>query len=813
MARLALPGRFLTQAPPPRVCRPGLSMLAPLAAPPTGGAFSFFSPWFRSRWASSPWLRAGLPLALVWLALHLPLLLGVRVVPFDALDEFYPVVYFNVHSIRMGEAPWWNPYVFAGFPQISDPQAMLWSPVLMGWMLLRSEPGVTWFVWGVLLNQLLGGWALQALLQRHGAKPWGALLGAVVWMAGGVAATRISHTPLVLAYCWVPVVLLALHAFLQRPRWWLALAVGAAAGVLAVHLVQVTYLFVPVIAAYACLQLAQNARHYSARQWGKLLAGCVLAVLVALLVALPQLLATLALLLQSNRAELPLSAADVASLSPDVLWTLLLPNALHGLYGSFSGASASGMEAFLYIGAVPALLLLLGFVPLWRVSGQRALLIFLLALLAVSLFYMLGTHTPFYAWLYDWLPGIKQFRRPSDAAYVFNLALALLVGLAASQVDVQRPQVARWLLVAAALWLVLASASMWVPGERWRVESLLAALTAVLALVWQWRALKQGRAWPVVFCLLLVLVVDYRCFNLNGRYNQGSDQASRWRKEPAVAFLQKALQAPPGQLPARMHVQGTTMAWDNMPMVVGLHSTQGYSPIRYQLYDQWAGSRQHVLTPMEPRPFNPGPASAMNALLGLEYWVSTAEAARSAPFPASFQAVYQDARFAIWRNPAALPRVLTPVQAQLADAALTPEQFAATDFRNQLWLTPRDDVDRVLAQRAQQQCSNRLQVSVRRNEPSRMVLDVQGEGAGWVVLSELDFPGWSAQADGAPLPILRANGMFRALCLPAGARQLELRFEPRNMVREVLWDGWGSQRPVLRQVVAPLHEKPKMQGL
>jgi hypothetical protein len=60
---------------------------------------------------------------------------------------------------------------------------------------------------------------------------------------------------------------------------------------------------------------------------------------------------------------------------------------------------------------------------------------------------------------------------------------------------------------------------------------------------------------------------------------------------------------------------------------------------------------------------------------------------------------------------------------------------------------------------------------------------------------------------------LRANGMFRALCLPAGARQLELRFEPRNMVREVLWDGWGSQRPVLRQVVAPLHEKPKMQGL
>ena len=143
----------------------------------------------------------------------------------------------------------------------------------------------------------------------------------------------------------------------------------------------------------------------------------------------------------------------------------------------------------------------------------------------------------------------------------------------------------------------------------------------------------------------------------------------------------------------------------------------------------------------------------------------------------------------------------------------TPEQFTATDFRHQLWLTPRDDVDRVLAQRAQQQCHSRLQVNVRRAEPSRMVLDVQGNGAGWVVLSELDYPGWVAQVDGAPAPILRANGMFRALCLPAGARQVELRFEPRSMVREVLWDGWGGQSPLLRQVVAPLHDKPKIQGL
>ena len=782
-------------------------MLAPVAAPPSGGAFSSLAAWWRTRWATSPWLRAGLPLALVWLALHLPLLIGARVIPFDALDEFYPVVYFNAHTIRLGEAPWWNPYVFSGFPQVSDPQGMLWSPLLMGWMLLRLEPGVTWFVWGVLLHQLMGGWALQALLQRHGANRFGALVGAVVWMAGGVAATRLSHTPLVLTYCWAPVVLLAVQAFVQRPRWWLALAMGAAAGVLAVHLVQLTYLLVPVLAGYALLQLAQQARHYSARQWWRLLAGALLAALVALLIAVPQLVSTLAFVVLSNRAELPLSAADVASLSPDALWTLLLPNALHGLYGAYRGASASGMEAFLYIGAVPLVLLVLGFLPLWRASRARGLLWFLIALLLVSLFYMLGTHTPFYGWLYEWLPGLKQFRRPSDGAYVFNLALSLLVGLAASQVDLRRSTVVRGVLVAAGVLLLLGSLGMTSGGERWRVETLLAALAAVLALVLQWRALRAGRRWPVLLWLVLLIVVDYRCFNLNGRYNQGSNQARRWQREPAVAFLQQQLQPQPGQLPARFHVQGTSIVWDNMPMTAGLHSTQGYSPIRYRLYDDWYGSRQHVLTPIEARPFNTGPESAMNALLGVGYWVSgvTQSPAPTVPFPPSLIPVYADAHLAVWRNPAVLPRVLTPVRAQLAGSALTPEAFERSDFREQLWLTPRDAVDGVLAQRSLAQCTQRLQATVQRHAPSRLVLDVKAEGAGWLVLSELDFPGWEAQADGAPLAILRANGMFRALCVPAGTQRVELRFSPHAMVRDVLWSGWGDQPPLLRKTsVAPV---------
>ncbi|GAA0901825.1 hypothetical protein GCM10009552_05030 [Rothia nasimurium] len=196
-------------------------------------------------------------LAVIWLMLNASVLLGGRVLPWDALDQFYPTVYFNAHSLRSGVAPWWNPYIYGGYAQIGDPQGMLFSPLLMAWMLLPADPGANWFAWGVLLHTLMGGAAMLQLMRRHGANGFGALVGAVVFMAGGVAGSRLQHTPIVIAYAYVPVVLLALRHLLARPTPGRGLLLGLAAGAMVTQLVQVTYLFVLVIAAYGCVAVAR----------------------------------------------------------------------------------------------------------------------------------------------------------------------------------------------------------------------------------------------------------------------------------------------------------------------------------------------------------------------------------------------------------------------------------------------------------------------------------------------------------------------------------------------------------------------------
>jgi hypothetical protein len=53
-----------------------------------------------------------------------------------------------------------------------------------------------------------------------------------------------------------------------------------------------------------------------------------------------------------------------------------------------------------------------------------------------------------------------------------------------------------------------------------------------------------------------------------------------------------------------------------------------------------------------------------------------------------------------------------------------------------------------------------------------------GDGAGWLVLADAWAPGWRARVDGAPATVLPANVALRALPLPPGVHEIELRYVP-----------------------------------
>jgi hypothetical protein len=69
-----------------------------------------------------------------------------------------------------------------------------------------------------------------------------------------------------------------------------------------------------------------------------------------------------------------------------------------------------------------------------------------------------------------------------------------------------------------------------------------------------------------------------------------------------------------------------------------------------------------------------------------------------------------------------------------------------------------------------------------RDDPEHLVLDVDAPARGFLVLADQYYPGWQATVNGAPVPIYRANYMFRLVEVPAGASRVEFRYRPSSVL-------------------------------
>jgi uncharacterized membrane protein YfhO len=59
-----------------------------------------------------------------------------------------------------------------------------------------------------------------------------------------------------------------------------------------------------------------------------------------------------------------------------------------------------------------------------------------------------------------------------------------------------------------------------------------------------------------------------------------------------------------------------------------------------------------------------------------------------------------------------------------------------------------------------------------------VVIDVETDRPGVLVLHDLFYPGWEARVDGVQKPVLRANILFRGVETTAGRHRIEFRFNP-----------------------------------
>ncbi len=699
---------------------------------------------------------------------------GGKTIPYDAKDEFFPGVVFTVQSLLSGQAPFWNPYVFSGYPSFADPQAMTFSPSVVLPMLLSQS--VVWFDFVILLHVLFGGIGVLRLGRSYAWTNRASVVAALVFMFGGVASSRLQHTPMIVTWAFVPWMFVAIRALFEKPSLRAAAGLGTVLGFASLQLTQMTYLTLLALCAYGIFRLCDVARARNTRSAFKSAGLLAVAAVLALAIAGPQIVATLSLLPHTNRAEISFEVATINSLSPVAYATLVSPNALGNLSRAYIGPNDI-TETYFYVGAFP-FALLLGALFGRKQCLDRGERLFWTLLIALSIVYTLGRTTPVYFWLYEYLPGVHYFRRPSDAAFLFVFCATVLIGASidtAPEGDSATSRAARMRMFGVLVCLLfLASLSIcaWF-GTKASLMSLAMLVVAFFCYA-RVQAGTHAHAWFAG--LALSIFVDVGSYNLGNRLNAhdiGAYSANiSLEQNKLMNFLAQRLRRD-GYFRVELR---TGVGGANAAESMRIPSIAGLDPLVLQEYVWFIGIDANPLVPRRATGAFDSYHGKLNDLLGVRYLAANGDFRGEIKdrLGASYHVVADMDGYVIWENEHALPRLLRPQQALPAPApsAFTPNMLNAIDLERFAYIeAPSEVLTKCNTGRA-----NGAEIASYSN--NEVAIDVQSDRSAWIVLNDVYFEWWRAEISGEPMPIYRANGIFRAVCVPPGRNVVRFLFEP-----------------------------------
>jgi len=700
---------------------------------------------FGRRLASGISAVAALLPAVLWLA---PALLAGRAPSFrDQGDFFYPMKLYTAARLRAGEVPLWNPLSGAGEPWLANGQSGVFYPPTLFFLLPSAALAGALFL---LLHYAIAAWGARRFLKEENVSDAGALLGAAAFTASGFAASLSIYWNHFGAWAYVPAIAsVARGGFPKRAS---VLGFGALVGLQAMAgSPEISMATVVLAAALAWNARAEFPEPHSPLSRGARLRRCAAGVGLGLALAAWVIVPMAELALRSDRrAPLPAAEREIGALA--------LPDA----------ASVAGFTRASFGGAYLATLFLPPFALVAAAAAfgeghRRRLALALAAFAAAGV--LLAAHGPPGVWLRG-LPPLDRIRYPAKGLVWTSFGVAMLAGLG---LDTLR----------------------FAPGTaRARAVFGLAAVAA----------LGAAALAPLPFPVRLCCGIGSAALGLSALGLAAHPRAGAVLGALAALALVGALALGLRDLPTFAPESGLTRcpeAVAPLSHVAGRVVTPPMAALwgwvlRDGRFDAGMLGRQREallgytnLTCGVPNVRTAAPLPTAAAAL---------IAASIGPAEDALPAGAASARF-LWTPfaPARLPSrqvgdffraPLAPYRPRLSyvrgyavepDAARAWSRIAAgsVDLTREVLLDrrpvpdpgPGDEHPMLLARLAE-------------DRPERVVAEVTATYAGLLVLTDLDYPGWIAEEDGRRLPILRADGFFRAVALPAGTHRVVFRYRP-----------------------------------
>jgi hypothetical protein len=661
----------------------------------------------------------------------------------DLVSFFFPIHRFAAEEVSSGRLPFWNPTLYSGAPHLANFQtATLYPPNLIAYLL--SNP----FSYAALerlalLHYLVASVGVYWLARAIGASRPGSVLAGGMFAYSGFMVAHLGHYSMLSTAAWSSFVYAAIVGVVRLQSWPIALA-GAVALTLAIlgghqPILLMTLTLAAVLAVFELWRSADypgpDSLLAAVREPAmvKTVARLGFMALVALMLAAPALGPALQMTGYTVRSGLSYDAASEFSVEPIALLHLVLPTVFGSnptdYWGPFSNTEMWGYTGVLGLG-----LALFGLL-VWP-SRTR---VFWAVTAVVSLLFLLGPFAPVHGWAYAFVPGYDQIRGAGRGYMFVNLAVALLAGFGLSALELRRE---RWFpgqeVLIRRAFIGLAGALVIVvgfvaplfavqvlgvndPGNRPvialnNVFMLVIWLSLGLAVIGLIQRRSIGRGLLVIVVASVVLL---DIFHATGPFNPTTEPIlSGFEHEETVAFLRAEAEA---NDPFR--IEAMSPRWQpDLARVERLEDIGGLvDPLALQSYESFL------------RDARSNRQSEIYQSLNVRFVVTDADGDSPGE---GFTIVHQaNSGIIVWEADAWMPRA----RVEQSDATVT---------------TTRDTTDRI-------------------------VIDVSDAGtAGRLIVSQVNYPGWSAVVDGNNVGVETYNGALQSIELPAGATQVEMTFRP-----------------------------------
>ena len=675
------------------------------------------------RRAAAGWRTELTALGLVLLAVA-PLLVGRFYWQDDVTAEMMPTAAWLQRTLQAGQAGWWSPHLFGGYPGFGSGLTWYCYPPAR-WLLATFELTVAVrLLFGFHLWLLArGALGLAAELEFE---PVAATALAAVSTLGGAVCGHHLHLNVIAAMGWTGPILWLAARLARRGATRFEVPLLAACLGLAALAGQPHYLWLAFLGG-VLLSAAVKAPEVPARDVGRRwLAACELAVLLAAVQVLPM-------------AEYALNYPRGAGSRFDFItygsfgWRDLLRLCAPDLYGtpvtrSWQGLPGCYWEARAFVGTS---FLLLALLAGWRRPTPAARAGRWLCWLTIIL--APGKVNPVWK-LLVWIPPFSLFRVPARFVWLGQLGLALLAAEGLVHLaDAQRPAWRRrhpaWLLTLAPAGLAAAVGRLGLPAAAPTALAVAAAL-----LVWGLACSPPARRRLLAWAVVLVGLAD---LGLSWHRFADTVPAGVYHAAPPAGRIVAA-----SDNPVTLVLPGWTE--------VDHDFERSWRPNTATLWGAWTFNAYQGNPPTEAWRLGmkfTNPANGVQPAEWGVYSIGWVLADRRLPDQPDLRLASAEAGAALYQNLAARPLAY---------------------WVGRQWLSPHglevpagEPVERV---------------EVLDRQPTRWEIACHQPEAGYVVLAQSLYPGWSATVDGQAAPLVVAEHLYQAVAVPAGAHTVAFTF-------------------------------------